>query len=86
MKLKLTEAQASAMECRDWSMEPTVQECWDGDRLLTFEEHQRAELFSEINEAANAEDAQAEMRSEPPETRRGCRGAATALTNLAFKI
>ena len=60
--IKLSQSQSSALECRDWSEEPTVRRCWDGDSLLTFGAADQDNLFSEITEASNAEDDFAEER------------------------
>ena len=59
MKLRLSDAQVSAIECRDWSEEPVMQRAWQGSYLV-FEEADREPLWEELRDASNAEDAQAE--------------------------
>ena len=79
--IKLTKAQRSALECRaDGGLDEVTERCWKG-RTLEFYEHEAAELWMELIEAANAEDAQATQNNDA-----AARGASLALSNLATKV
>ncbi len=56
--VKLSEAQRSALECRDWSEEPIMRESWDGGYRLKVDPQYADQLLYEVTEASNAEDAQ----------------------------
>ncbi len=60
MRIKLTEAQESALECRADGLDPLTAEAWNGNALVFRAEDANA-LFSELCEASNAEDAHAEL-------------------------
>ena len=61
IRIRLSLAQASAFECRDWDDDPTVRDAWDGDRTLLFDHDAVALIISEITDASNAEDAHAQQ-------------------------
>lgn len=86
MRLSLTRAQRSALECRD--LEGTLLEAlWDGRGFLYIPDAHAAEgLAEELTDESNAEDAQAELPGEDPELRRYARNAALALANLSVKV
>ena len=87
MTVRLTPAQQSALECADICDDetPVLVRTWHGGRLRFLPADANA-LASEITEAANSEDGQAEERRTDPETARDCRAACRALTNLAAKV
>jgi len=87
LRIKMTEAQASAVECRDWSEEPKMTAAWKGD-WLEFSEQDRDALASEVNDASNTEDECAIewKRQGADDMARLCRGASLALSNLYRKI
>jgi hypothetical protein len=86
IRIRMTEPQASAVECRDWSEEPIMAAAWDGDRTLEFAATSGHDLFSELTEASNAEDAFAEMTEHDKEMRKWAARASRALGNLASKV
>ena len=59
MKVRLTCPQQTALECRRDGLDPLTLEAWQG-RWLVFSRTRADELLSELVEASNAEDAQAE--------------------------
>jgi hypothetical protein len=74
--IRLTEAQQSALECRREALDPVLAAAWDGARRLTVTPETRDALFSELTDAANAEDADAEQNPDPTMAtfaRRACR-------------
>lgn len=79
MRVTLTIAQQSALECADLSVEetPRLWAAWSG-RGLSFASADVNGLCEEINEASNSEDA---MREDP-----AAAGAAQALSNLARRV
>lgn len=79
MRIALTNAQQSALECADLSIEetPRLWAAWNG-RGLSFATADVDGLCEEINEASNSEDA---MRHDPDAA-----GAAQALSNLASRV
>ena len=90
MKVAITQAQASALECRGLDLgldddELLVARCWIG-RALMFDEADREPLFSALVAEANAEGDVAEDRNAEPDARRFARGASRALGNLASKV
>lgn len=92
IRLKLTSAQESALECRglDWQLdagERLLSRSWSGS-WLEFGPEDREELASAICEASNAEDAASEehAREGEKELARLARGAAVALGNLQLKV
>lgn len=59
VRIKLSSAQQSALECRDGGgLDPLVDAAWDRAGALVFNPVDADELWSELNEASNAEDAQ----------------------------
>lgn len=59
MKVRLTPPQQGALECRRDGLDPLTLEAWQG-RWLVFSRTRADELLSELVDASNAEDAQAE--------------------------
>jgi urease accessory protein UreH len=59
MRVRLTLPQQAALECRRDGLEPLALGAWQG-RWLLFSRDQAEDLMSELIEASNAEDAQAE--------------------------
>ena len=88
MRLQLTVAERSAVECRDWSECPAVLAAWNGAWRLTFAERDRAALAAAINEASNAEDGWAEyhLSKRDREQARFATKASLALTRLYSRI
>lgn len=86
MKLRLTDAQVSAMECRDWTEEPVVRRCWDGGAALLFDAQDREPLYAALQDASNAEDAHAEYVLGPGDCRTYARRAARSLATLAGRV
>ena len=93
IRVALTEAQVSALECRD-AFDPGPQ-ADPGDsflaarlerRALVFAADERELVWQLINEASNAEDAFAQMPEHDPVLRRKAAGAAQALANLASAV
>lgn len=73
--VRLSNAQRSALECRDGGgLDPITERCWDKRSTITFDPSDVDELLSEIMEASNAE---AEC---------GDKRASWALTHLHSKI
>lgn len=61
IRLRLSPAQVSALECRDGGgLDPLTLAAWRGS-FLVFERAEAEALADELNEASNAEDAQAEF-------------------------
>lgn len=95
ISIKLTDAQVSALECRDIGFDEGCELRWAwlnsnkiGRKNLVFRnvECVVAALGKAI-EYANAEDAQYELlKKTDPASARGARGACLALTNLAHKL
>ena len=86
LRLRLTDAQVSALECGDWSEEPHLEAAWDRGQWLTWDHEQTEGLASDLTAGSNSEDAMAEDRGRGAEERLGARGAARALANLAGKV
>ena len=87
MKIRLSSAQESAMQCRDWSDEPAVREAWRGSQLFIPEDdEQREQLWRELNDASNAEDDFAEDRGNDQDGRKYARRAAKSLASLASRV
>jgi hypothetical protein len=90
IRLRLTDAQRSAVECRDvfWAEEcPVMAAAWDGGNLLEFRAEFARDLYQEVADASSAESDHADIlrkRGEP--MWKGIQGAADALTNLAARI
>jgi len=59
VKVRLTVPQQGALECRRDGLEALTLDAWQG-RYLVFYREQADALLSELVEASNAEDAQAE--------------------------
>jgi len=84
-KIRLSSAQESAMQCRDWSEEPAVREAWRGSQLfLPEDDEQREQLWRELNDASNAEDESAEHLD--PEGAKYARRASRSLQALASRV
>lgn len=59
MKVRLTDPQAGALECRPLDDdEAPIADAWDGESTLSWEPHETDALLSALTEASNAEDAQ----------------------------
>lgn len=88
IRLRLTDAQVSALECRGITDEdePAISRAWRGSAVLAFEAAEAEALARELTEAANAEDAQAEERRTDPETAKYARAACRSLTAMATKV
>ncbi len=74
-KIRLSEAQISALECRVGGLDPTTIAAWDGEGLLQFSDSDREGLWNELNEASNSEDAHAAIH--------GCKLAGRAARSLS---
>lgn len=88
VKVHLTDAQASALECAGLDLDdssPKLTAAWAGGRQLVFDAADRDALFSEVNELSNGEDGTAQAATDPTMKRQAA-GAALALGNLASKI
>lgn len=90
LRVKLSPAQVSALECRPLGFgldqsdpeDVLLDACWDRDgRALVFEEGQRDALCAALVEASNAEDGQAEEKDDVY-----ARRAARSLAALAGKV
>jgi hypothetical protein len=89
--VRLTAAQASALECSGVDVAPDeheqlVLDAWVADREFVVHEEFRDRVVSALIELANAEDAMAENRALDPALRAGARGACRALSNLIAKL
>ena len=74
--VKLSDAQVSALECRDGGgLDQVIRDAWDGFHRLTFTEDAREPLWDALNDASNAEDAGADQATDPAERRAGRRAA-----------
>ena len=80
IKIRLSDAQQSAMECRDWSEEPTTKNAWQGAHL-SFTTDQAETIFGDLVDASNAEDAQHQIEKDKLAGR-----AARSLAALAGKV
>ena len=79
--IRLTPAQVSAIECRPLDEEEAIiARCWQGGRLV-FAPADREALYVALNEASNAEDADAGLRGD-----KFARRAASSLATLAAKV
>lgn len=85
--LRITAAQESALECRDWT-DHRMAEAWFGEGRMVFAPEDAEALASEICDASNAEDdhAIALRRDGHADCARACRGASVALGNLAARV
>lgn len=88
IRLRMTEAQHSAVVCRDWSEDPAMRKAWDGGPVLVFNPEDAEALADEVCSASNAEDTHAQILRAEKETEcaRGAAGSATALANLMLRI
>ena len=85
-RVKLTDAQVSALECREGGgLEPVIEDAWDGFHVLSFTEGAREPLWDALNDASNAEDAGADEATDPAE-RRAARQAARSLACVAGHV
>jgi len=85
-RVKLTDAQVSALECREGGgLEPVIEDAWDGFHVLSFTEGAREPLWDALNDASNAEDAGADEATDPVE-RRAARQAARSLACVAGHV
>jgi hypothetical protein len=90
--VRLTEPQAGAIQCRDWSEEPHMRrQLRDGALVrmaLVFQWIDRDALADELNDASNAEDEHAqELRREGElECARHAARAARVLANLRGRV
>lgn len=82
--IRLSQAQASAFECRDWDDEPLTRAAWDGDSRLVFAAVDAEALCSEITDASNAEDSFAQESDGPCRT--FANRAARSLAVVAGKV
>ena len=91
IRIRLTEAQRSALECRDLALNPEdalLATAWErGDRRsLVFEAHDGEALFELLNEASNAEDAFAQDPRHDPDLRQFAGRAARSLASVASRV
>lgn len=89
-RLRLTEAQTSALECRHFDLadpaEAELLEAWDqASETLTVTDANREALFEALNEASNAEDA-GSQEAEDPQERRWAARSARSLSALASRV
>jgi len=86
IRVRLSDAQLSAIECRDPRPEddPVLSAAWDGGRYLEFEPGDAEALDAELTEAANGEDAERQLRG-PTEGKLAGR-ASWSLTHLSKKV
>jgi hypothetical protein len=87
-RVKLTEAQLSALQSNEGGLEPLIDRLWHGGRTITFSSSERWALVDELTELSNSEDAHAQMLQDrgQPQDARWARGASTALANLSTKV
>lgn len=83
LRVRMTDAQVSALECRDPDgLGPVTLAAWQGRFIhLIFDRADADALWAELNDASNAEDGQAVVE--------GCfraRRAAASLSALASKV
>ena len=84
--VKLSDAQVSALECREGGgLDPVIDDAWNGFGLLTFTEDAREPLWDALRDASNAEDAGADETTDPAE-RRAARQAARSLACVAGHV
>jgi len=92
LKVKLTEPQAGAIQCRDWSEEPIMRRLLRDGALvrmaLVFQWIDQQTLAAEVNDASNAEDEHAEQlrREGALDCARLAARSARVLANLYGKI
>lgn len=91
IRLRLTEAQRAALECRDawWAGGecPVMAAAWDGGGELVFAHEFARDLYAEVIDASNAESDHADiLRKRKDPRQRSVQGVADALTNLAMRI
>lgn len=85
MRVRLSDAQVSAIECRHLEdEEEPIGRAWDGGRNLEFEVEEREELWRALVDAGNAEDAQAQQST--GETRAMANRASHSLAAVAGKV
>jgi len=88
--LRLTNGQQSALECRQYGgLEPVVVAAWDCERkTLTVAPGTRDDLYTEINDYSNAEDAHATILQQEGERALATltRRASRSLAALAGRI
>lgn len=86
MKIRLTSAQRSALECMPGAeCYPWVSSAWDMENTLEWEDFCTDRIVEELTEAANSE-GENYVHTDCPVLRRLALGAQTALTNLAIKV
>jgi len=86
LTIKLSDAQVSALECRDGGgLDQVIEDAWDGFHRLAFTEDAREPLWGALNDASNCEDAGADEASDPAE-RRAARQAARSLGCVAGHV
>ena len=99
MRIKLTNAQLSALECRpigeafigcsgdaeEEAAHALLCRTWTGPALV-FDAAEADALFSALIEHVNAEDEYAQDKGNGEESRRFSRGASIALGNLAGRV
>ncbi len=79
--IKLSPAQVSAMECRDWTENPEVTDAWNGQDEIRVTEENKDDLWRAINDASNAEDGWWEEKRD-----NFARVASLSLTIVATKV
>jgi hypothetical protein len=87
MEIRLTDAQQSAFECRDWSEEPATRAALTAGMCssLVFLRRDGERLWREINDASNSEDAYAEIDRHDHDLRVMARRASRSLACVAGK-
>jgi len=84
MRFRLSAAQTSALECRDWDESPTVARCWNRPlERIDYQESDMDGLFDELTEASNAEDS---FETESPACKKLANRAARSLGTLAGRF
>jgi len=89
VKLRLSEAAISALECAGFELDDDpspIQRAWTKRDVLEFDADEAEALFSALNEQSNNEDAQAQNTNCDPDVRKYARRAASALATVAGKV
>lgn len=86
LRIRLSPAQVSALECREGGgLDEVTLRAWQGEYLV-FPESERELLFEELIEASNCEDAQAEEQRYRGENSVAAYRAALSFSTLTGKV